>query len=182
MALLKSLDIPLGTALIPFELSDPHGKRYQSGTLMGRQGLLVAFTCNHCPYAIAVWPRLLRLADHAKALGVNTVAINPNIHSDYPEDAPEKMIEKITEWKIAFPYLVDASQEIAQKYQAQCTPDLYLFDNHQKLVYHGRIDDHWQDETKVTRSELQEAIDNLASGKSIGGKQNPSMGCSIKWR
>lgn len=182
MALLESLDIPLGTPLIPFELSDPHGKMHQSARLMGPKGLLVAFTCNHCPYALAIWPRLLALADHAKTVGINTVAINPNIHPDYPEDAPEKMGEKIKEWKISFPYLVDASQLIAQKYQAQCTPDLYLFDGHSKLVYHGRIDDNWQDETQVTRPELREAIDRLACDQSLSAKQNPSMGCSIKWR
>jgi hypothetical protein len=182
MALLKSLDIPLGTPLIPFELNDPHGKITQSATLMGSKGLLVAFTCNHCPYALAIWPRLLTLAHHAKTVWINTVAINPNIHPDYPEDSPEKMVEKIKEWKISFPYLVDASQLIAQKYQAQCTPDLYLFDSHPKLVYHGRIDDNWQDETKVTRHELREAIDHLAHGKIIDAKQYPSMGCSIKWR
>ena len=165
-----------------FELKDPNGKAFRSDVLYGKKGLLVAFTCNHCPYAQAVWPRLIRLAAYAKNLGMNTVGINPNIHPGYPEDAPEKMKEKIKEWGIHFPYLVDETQEIARLFQAQCTPDLYLFNAERKLVYHGRLDDHWQDEKKVKREELKNAIDALVLGKPIPEKQYPSMGCSIKWR
>ncbi|HBF12273.1 MAG TPA: thioredoxin family protein [Deltaproteobacteria bacterium] len=189
MALVESIDIPLGSPMPTFTLTDPHGKEYSSESLLGSKGLLVAFTCNHCPYALAVWPRLMRLAKEAQKLGINTVGINPNIHPDYPEDAPEKMKEKIKEWGISFPYLIDATQKVAKDFKAQCTPDLYLFQGGARaqqaaplLVYHGRLDDNWQDESKVTRNELREAIDNLSSGKPISGKQFPSMGCSIKWR
>lgn len=182
MALLESIDIPLGTKMPPFELKDPEGNSYKGNDLVGSKGLLVAFTCNHCPYAIAVWPRLVKLAKDTEGLGVNTVGINPNIHPDYPDDAPERMKEKIKEWGIGFPYLIDESQKIAQTFQAQCTPDLYLFDKNQNLVYHGRLDDNWQDESKATRQELKEAIENLVGGKPISKDQKPSMGCSIKWR
>ena len=181
MALLESIVLPLGTKMLAFELKDPNGKLYKSKDLYGLKGLLVVFTCNHCPYALAVWPRLIRLAKHARTLGVHTVAINPNIHPNYPDDAPDKMIVKIKEWGIDFPYLVDAAQDIAKAFKAQCTPDLYLFNPDQELVYHGRIDDNWQEESKVTRHELKEAIDNLVSEKPISAKQYPSMGCSIKW-
>ena len=149
---------------------------------MGSKGLLVAFTCNHCPYAIAVWPRLIRLAQYAQGLGIHTVGINPNIHPDYPEDAPDKMKEKIKEWGIGFPYLVDNTQKVADAFKAQCTPDLYLYNAAHELLYHGRLDDHWKEETKIKRQELKEAIENLASGKPISSDQYPSMGCSIKWR
>lgn len=182
MALVESVPIALGMKMPAFELPDPDGKLYKSQDLFGAKGLLVAFTCNHCPYAQAVWPRLARLAAHADGLGVRTVGINPNIHPDYPEDAPPKMKQKIREWKIPFPYLVDASQDVARAFQAQCTPDLYLFDRDGKLVYHGRLDDNWQDEKKVKREELKEAVDALAAAKPVDAKQFPSMGCSIKWR
>ena len=112
MALVESLDIPLGTGMPPFELKDPNGKTYKGNDVYGKKGLLVAFTCNHCPYAVAVWPRLIKLARHAHELGINIVAINPNIHPDYPEDAPEKMKNKIREWGISFPYLVDETQRV----------------------------------------------------------------------
>lgn len=182
MALLHSKDLALETPLSHFHLSDPFGKTHHSQSLFGKKGLLIAFTCNHCPYAIAVWPRLLRLAEYAQTKEINTIAINPNIHPQYPEDAPDKMVEKIKEWQIKFPYLVDATQKVAQSFQAQCTPDLYLFNHEEKLVYHGRIDDNWQDENKVTKHELKNAIDALALGNGPLAEQHPSLGCSIKWR
>lgn len=182
MALLESVLIPLGMDMPEWELKDPYGKFYEGAASSGRKGLLIVFTCNHCPYAIAVWPRLIRLAAHAKALGIETVAINPNINDHYPEDAPERMKEKMSQWQIPFPYLVDASQDVARSFRAQCTPDIYLFSDHKRLVYHGRMDDNWQDEARVKKQELKAAIENLAAGKPISEDQRPTMGCSIKWR
>lgn len=182
MALLESLDIPLQSPFIPFSLKDTKGALIEGNKLFGSHGLLVVFTCNHCPYAIAVWSRLIHLAQEIKTWGIETVAINPNIHPDYPEDNPSEMAKKINEWGIPFPYLIDDSQEIAKKYQAQCTPDLYLFDDHKTLFYHGRIDDNWKDETKVTKQELKAACAALRDAKPFGDKQMPSMGCSIKWK
>ncbi|OHC03614.1 MAG: peroxiredoxin [Planctomycetes bacterium RIFCSPHIGHO2_12_39_6] len=182
MVLLESIEISLGTEMPDFELKAPHGKIFKSDCLYAEKGLLVVFTCNHCPYANAVWPRLIKLARYARDLGINTVAINPNLHPDYPEDAPEKMLEKMVKLGIEFPYLVDETQQIAKAFKAQCTPDIYLFNKEHKLVYHGRIDNNWQDESKVTKEELKEAIVNLVNNKPISQKQYPSMGCSIKWR
>ena len=182
MVLLESIEIPLGTKMPDFELKDSYGKIFKRDLLYAEKGLLVVFTCNHCPYANAVWPRLIKLARYAKDLGITTVAINPNIHPDYPEDAPEKMIEKIIKLGIEFPYLVDETQQVAKAFKAQCTPDIYLFNKEHRLVYHGRIDNNWQDESKVTKEELKDAIVNLANNKPISQKQYPSMGCSIKWR
>lgn len=182
MALVESIAIALGTKMPEFELKDPNGKKFKGDQLFGKKGLLVAFTCNHCPYALAIWPRLIRLAEYASSLDVNTVGINPNIHPDYPEDAPPRMKEKIKEWRIPFPYLVDETQNVARSFQAQCTPDLYLFDSAHQLIYHGRLDDNWKEEKQVKQHELKDAIDQLVSNQVIDGKQFPSMGCSIKWR
>jgi peroxiredoxin len=182
MALTESLEVPLGTQMPPFELKDPYGRTYKSDELYGEKGLLVVFTCNHCPYAQAIWPRLVKLAKYARNLGVETVAINPNIHPDYPEDAPDKMIELIEKLGLDFPYLVDETQETARAFKAQCTPDIYLFDKDHKLVYHGRFDDNWKDENAVKSEDLKEAIESLVEGKQVKEPQFPSMGCSIKWR
>ena len=182
MALLESVTVPLGTKMPAFEVKDPWGKNFKGEGLYGPKGLLISFTCNHCPYALAVWPRFIRLAKKARELGINTVAVNPNIHPNYPDDAPEKMKDKIKEWNIDFPYLVDEAQKVARDFKAQCTPDIYLFNDKKELVYHGRIDDNWQDEKKVTREELKEALLNLGEGKPLNNDQKPSMGCSIKWR
>ncbi len=179
---IQSIEIPLGTTMPKFELHDAAGEKYSGKNLYGLKGLLVIFTCNHCPYAKAVWPRTIKIAEYAKGVGINTVGINPNIHPDYPEDAPEVMKQRIKEWGITFPYLIDESQQTAAAFKAQCTPDIYLFNGEQKLIYHGRVDDNWQEESKVTREELKKAIMNLAEGKPLAEEQYPSMGCSIKWR
>lgn len=182
MALLESVRLPLGMALPAFTLQDPTGKTYTSDNLCGERGLLVAFTCNHCPYAQAVWPRLIQLGNYARGLHIGVVAINPNINPDYPDDAPNKMQELAERIGITFPYLVDHDQSVAQVFQAQCTPDIFLFDGHRQLAYHGRVDDNWKDASQVRREELKEAIKNMATGIPIDKQQHPSMGCSIKWK
>jgi peroxiredoxin len=182
MALLESVKIPLGTRMPSFTLKDPSGKEFQGDALYGQRGLLLIFTCNHCPYAQALWPRLVRLGHYAAGMRVGVAAINPNINPEFPDDAADKMTAKITELGIPFPYLVDEDQAVARIFRAQCTPDIYLFNAGHELVYHGRVDDNWKDEDAVTREELKEAMNNLAAGLPVDKKQNPSMGCSIKWR
>ena len=181
MALLESTTVPLGTTMPKFELRNPDGVLYKSDELYGDSGLIVAFTCNHCPYALAVWPRLIRLVQYVCELGVNIVAINPNINPAYPDDSPEKMKIKIKQWNLDFPYLVDDTQNVARIFHAQCTPDIYVYNHKKELVYHGRIDDNWKDETAVTREELKEAIELMTAGVPLSGAQHPAMGCSIKW-
>jgi len=181
MALVGSIHVAPGAKLPEFTLKDPSGSEHSSSDLAGQHGLLLVVTCNHCPYALAVWPRLIRLAKEIRSKGVNTVAINPNIHPDYPEDSPTAMAEKIREWEIDFPYLVDADQSVAKALAAQCTPDIYLYDASGSLYYHGRIDDYWKDESKVTKQELAPAVDAMIAGESAPMIQHPTIGCSIKW-
>ena len=181
MVLLESIKLELGKAMPAFSLSNPNNKTYTSDQLMGSQGLLIKFTCNHCPYALAVWDRFITLASYAKTLGINTVTINPNIHPDYPADSPENMIKFIDKYQLPFPYLVDDTQNIAEAYQAQCTPDIYLLTSDMTLYYHGRIDDNWKDESKVTQFELRNALNDFIHNKAFPSPQYPSMGCSIKW-
>jgi peroxiredoxin len=182
MALVNSKELPLGSPMPEFRLKDTAGKSHAGSAALGKKGLLIAFTCNHCPYAKAIWPRLIELAKNAAELGVNTIGINSNIHPDYPEDAPEKMKLKIGEWGIPFPYLVDDTQDVAKTFDAQCTPDLYLYDAKGFLAYHGRLDDNWKDVGKVKRQELFDAVKAVAGGLPVAMPQHPSMGCSIKWR
>jgi len=182
MALLESVKIPLGTLMPVFKLKDPSGTVHQSAALYGERGLLVFFTCNHCPYAQAVWPRVIALGKYAKGMRVGTVAINPNINPDFPEDSPLKMKAAVQQMGIPFPYLIDEDQSVAKAFKAQCTPDIYLLNKNKELVYHGRIDDNWKDEEAVTREELKEALNNMAAGLPQEKRQYPSMGCSIKWK
>ncbi|MCS7165126.1 MAG: thioredoxin family protein [Candidatus Calescibacterium sp.] len=178
----ESIKIPLGTEAPYFELKDPYGKVYKLDELFGSKGLVIIFTCNHCPYAQAIWPRSIELYQKVKDKGINFVAINPNVANPaYPEDSIEKMKEYIQKLNIPFPYLIDETQEVARKYNAQCTPDIYLYNAERKLVYHGRFDDNWKDPNKVKSKDLEEAILNLIEGREINPEQYPSIGCSIKW-
>jgi len=182
MALVASIHVDFGWKLPDLELKTPDGETARLRDQMGEKGLLVAFTCNHCPYAIAVWPRLVKHAKTLRDMGVNTIAVNPNIHPDFPEDSMPAMQEKITEWGIDFPYLADDTQDVARAFDAQCTPDLYMFDSNGKLYYHGRIDDYWKDETKVGNEELLPAAVALVAGDPAPQPQHPTIGCSIKWK
>jgi len=181
MALVASLPVDSGWQLPDMHLKDIDGTSVALQKYVGKKGLLVVFTCNHCPYAIAVWPRLIRHAAALQAMGVNTIAVNPNIHPDYPADGVAAMAEKIIEWGIDFPYLSDEDQSVARAFDAQCTPDVYLFDGDGKLYYHGRIDDCWKDEAKVTEQELLSAVELMLASKPAPQPQHPSIGCSIKW-
>ncbi len=163
-----------------FNLADPLGNMFSRQDLMGEKGLLIVFTCNHCPYAVALWDRLIDLANRVAPRGVKTVAINPNINPDYPSDSPENMKTLIETKKLPFPYLVDSDQAVARLYEAQCTPDIYLLNTSFDCVYHGRFDDNWKDPKAVQSHDLSDAIESLISDLKISNSF-PSMGCSIKW-
>ncbi len=182
MALVASIHVDLGWKMPDVELQKPEGGNVALRDCIGENGLLVAFTCNHCPYALAVWPRLIKHAKTLCAMGVNTVAVNTNIHPDFPEDSMPAMLEKIREWGVDFPYLADETQDVTRLFDAQCTPDLYLFDKDGSLYYHGRIDDYWKDEARVTQQELMPAAEALVAGQSAPQPQHPTIGCSIKWK
>jgi thiol-disulfide isomerase/thioredoxin len=181
MAVMNSTELPIGSPLPAHVLGDPWGNPHNLVELVGAKGLLVVVTCNHCPYAKAVWPRVIDLAREASNLGVNTVAVNPNFNPEYPDDSPEAMQREIHNRGIEFPYLVDKRQELARVLKATCTPEFYLYDVNRALVYHGRLDDNWKEPHNVTRHDLRDAIIALVEGIPVNPDQHPSMGCSIKW-
>lgn len=180
MVLLESSPLPSLTTLPHFDLNDSFGKSFTSHEIMGKKGMLIVFTCNHCPYAIAIWKRLIELYPKIQT-DIGMIAINPNIHPDYPQDSVESMQQKVLQDKIPFPYLVDDQQLIAKQYQAQCTPDIYLVTNTMKLFYHGRFDDNWQEPDKVQHQDLFNATNRLIQSQTPPKDQFPSIGCSIKW-
>lgn len=182
MALLESIHLPMGTPLIPFSLPATDGKTVSSSDFDGKKAMVIIFMCNHCPYVKAIIDRLIKLQSDCAEKGVQLIGINSNDSDGYPEDSFEKMQEWVKEAGINFAYLRDESQEIAKAYQAQCTPDIYVFDQNQKLAYHGRLDDNWKEPDNVTKNDLRKALDALLAGQSVSGPQIPSMGCSIKWK
>ncbi len=182
MVLLKSTDIPLGTPAPAFHLPSVDGKKYSLDNFKNAKVLVVMFICNHCPYVQAVEDRVLQLHRDYSKKGVQFVGICSNDPTDYPDDRPERLLQRWREKEYGFPYLLDETQEIARAYGAVCTPDIYVFDQERQLAYHGRIDDNWQAPSKVQRQELREALDRLLVGQKPSLEQVPSMGCSIKWK
>ena len=182
MSLMHSKMLPLGTAAIDFSLPGTDGKTYSLASFSDKKILIVIIMCNHCPYVKAVIGRLSTIQENYGDKGVQLVGINPNNELDYPEDSMENMKQLVDNGTINYPYLRDDSQKTARKYEAVCTPDLYLFGQERTLLYRGRIDDNWQDEAKVTSRDLRKAIDAVLEGDEISTEQHPSMGCSIKWK
>lgn len=182
MTLLESDQVKIGANAPAFDLPATDGNNHSLNSFKNAEGLVVIFTCNHCPYAKAAWPLLVELYKEFKDKGIAFVGINPNDEEQYPEDSFDHMQKKVKEWNINFPYLRDKSQEIAKKYNATCTPDIFVYDKDRKLYYHGRINDNWQDTSKVTREDLKIALNFLLSGDPPPQNQIPSMGCSIKWK
>ena len=173
--------VEFGLKAPPFNLPDPDGKMHSLDGLMGENGLLVAFICNHCPYVKAI---IGRLVDDAKTLqgeGVNVVAIMPNDYSIVPDDSPENMKEFAAQHGMPFPYLVDGTQEVCEAYGAVCTPDFFGYNAEGGLQYRGRLDDAKKDGDPSGRTpELLNAMRQIAKTGKGPEEQIPSMGCSIK--
>jgi len=182
MALTESEPIPLGTRAPAFQLPGIDGKTYSLDSFAGAKGLVVMFICNHCPYVVAIEDRLIELGRSFIPRGIEFVAIMPNDVEHYPDDAPDKMKERSDEKGYPFPYLYDESQATARAYGAVCTPDIYVFDAGLELAYHGQIDDNWKEPAAVTKRELAGALEAIAAGKKPSEEQNPTIGCSIKWK
>ena len=103
--------------------------------------------------------------------------------TQYPEDSYENMKLFAKNYDFMFPYLFDESQEIAKLYKAECTPEFYLFNSSNKLVYRGRLDESSPgSESKPSGEDLRNAMENLLNDRKISEQQHPSMGCNIKWK
>ena len=183
MALTETPVCDFGRKAPDFSLIGTDGKRWALQDCLGEKGLLVMFICNHCPYVKAVQERLVRDARELQSLGINTVAIQPNDPTDYPEDSLDNM--KLIEERYAFPfpYLYDETQAIAKAYGAVCTPDFFGYNRNLELQYRGRLDESRKETAPPSvRRDLFEAMKQVAMTGKGPETQIPSMGCSIKWR
>ena len=175
--------LPLGTKAPDFRLPDPDGKMYSLADFQKAPALLVVFMCNHCPYVKHVRAGLAALARDYRDQGVAVVGISSNDVTNYPADSPAKMAEEARAAGYIFPYLYDETQDVAKAYRAACTPDFFLFDQNQRLAYRGQLDDSRPGNgLPVTTRDIHVALDALLAGKPVAGSQNPSIGCSIKWK
>lgn len=183
MALMETPAVQPGWKAIPFRLKGTDGKIHTLEDVRGPSGLLVMFICNHCPYVQAILDRLVRDTAELKQHGVGCVGIMSNDTEDYPEDSFENMGKLARAKNFSFPYLIDETQEVARAYDAICTPDFFGFDRDLKLQYRGRLDaSKMNPAPKDAKRELFEAMVEIANTGKTTIAQNPSMGCSIKWR
>ena len=164
-----------------FILANVDGNIVSRDLIMGKNGLLVMFICNHCPYVKAILPRLIADVSELKILGVNTVAIMSNDPTDYPEDSVENMQIIAHEMDFSFPYLLDANQQIAKDYGAVCTPDFFGFNNKGQLQYRGRFDESRKETAPSSARDLFYAMHLITETGQGPKEQIASIGCSIKW-
>lgn len=145
--------------------------------------LLVLFLCNHCPYVRHIRHEVAAIGREYLPKGVSIAAISSNDPLAYPADAPEAMVAEACEAGYLFPYLFDASQDVARAFEAQCTPDIFLYDRSHRLVYRGQLDgSRPKSPEPVTGRDLRAALDAVLAGGTPDPMQMPSIGCSIKWR
>ncbi|MDJ0738906.1 MAG: thioredoxin family protein [Gammaproteobacteria bacterium] len=180
-----SLETPVcefGKAAPDFKLPGVDGRDWSLAQCMGDKGLLVMFICNHCPYVKAVIDRIVRDTNDLKPLGINAVAIMSNDPTDYPEDSFDNMQAVAARQGFGFPYLLDATQQVAKAYGAVCTPDFFGYNAAAELQYRGRLDaSRKQAAPADVRRDLFEAMTLVAETGRGPEEQVPSMGCSIKW-
>jgi len=183
MAVTASQMLPLGTSAPDFSLPDTQGNMVSLGDFTGVPALLIIFMCNHCPFVKHILNAMVELIKEYQAKGVAVVGINSNDVVNFTEDRPEMMAKVAKQAGFTFPYLYDQTQEVAKAYRAACTPDFFLFDEEQRLVYRGQMDDSRPGTgIPVTGADLTAAIDAVLEGKPVSEEQKPSLGCNIKWK
>jgi len=184
MALTESTMLDLGTTAPDFELTDVvTGKLVRRDDFRDKKALLVMFICTHCPYVKHVEKGLAALGrDYAgKPFGIAAISSNDAI--THPDDSPAGLKRQAEAMGFVFPYLYDDSQNVAKAYRAACTPDFFLFDDEQRLVYRGQFDrSRPGNGIPVTGQDLRAAIDQVLAGQPVPKDQRPSIGCNIKWK
>jgi len=180
MPAVESQMLALGTQAPAFTLPDPDGTLHTMRD--DAPATLVMFISNQCPFVIHVRSELARIGTDYSSRGVAIYAINSNDVVTYPADHPHRMKEEAASTGYTFPYLFDESQSVAKSYRAACTPDFYVFDAEQKLIYRGQLDDSRPSNSlPVDGHDLRAALDAVLTSEKPAAEQKPSIGCSIKW-
>jgi thiol-disulfide isomerase/thioredoxin len=184
MSLTPSTMTDLGSPAPGFILHDVvSGNSVSLTNVKSHTATVIMFICNHCPYVKHINSELVRLANDYIPKGIAFVAINSNDFEKYPDDSPENMLKIATDLKYPFPYLVDEEQNVAKAYEAACTPDFFIYDEHLKLIYRGQLDDaRPANQSPSDGKDIRAALDAVLSGQHPSPRQRPSIGCNIKWK
>ena len=182
MALLKTPICEFGQEAIDFDLKSVSGEKVNLDEVAGENGTLIMFICNHCPYVQGIIDPLVEDIEVMQDAGIGVAAIMSNDADRYPADSFENMKEFAIEHDFSFPYLIDDTQDVAKAYDAVCTPDFYGFNSDLELQYRGRFSSSGMNHDAGAEHELLKAMLKIAETGEGPADQNPSMGCSIKWR
>ena len=183
MSLTKTPICDFGKQAENFKLKSTDGKFLTLEDLKGKNGTLIMFICNHCPYVKAIISDVVKDCNKLSKLGVNSLAICSKDVENYPEDSFENMSIFSKKNNFNFSYLHDETQEVAKKYGAVCTPDFFGYNRNLELQYRGRIRE--LKDLKPIRdgdSDLLLAMTQISKTGNGPTEQIPSMGCNIKWR
>lgn len=173
----------IGDEAMNFKLKNIDDKMVSLSDFSSEKGVIVIFTCNHCPYSVAYEDRIIELDKKYKKLGYPVIAINSNDPVSYPEDSFENMKIRATEKGFTFPYIFDEKQKVYPVYGATKTPHVYLLENKNskfEVAYIGAIDDSSKDASQVKKTYLADAIDALIAGEKPEPNLTKAVGCSIK--
>jgi peroxiredoxin len=184
MARTPSVMVPLGSEAPKFELLDVKtDKSVNSKDLFGKKGTLIMFICNHCPFVKHVNQQIVQISKDYQNSGIKLIAISSNDIINYPDDSPSEMKKVAIKENFTFPYLYDETQTVAKNYGAACTPDFFIFNSSNKLVYRGQLDDSRPgNNITVTGGDIRNALESLINFEEINPVQKPSIGCNIKWK
>jgi peroxiredoxin len=176
--------LDIGTSAPNFSLPDViSDKQVSLRDFDGKKALLVMFICRHCPFVKHVQDELARIGKDFAAKEAGIMAISSNDAATFPDDSPSSLKEMAEELGFNFPFCYDESQSVAKAYEAACTPDFYVFDGSQQLVYRGQLDDSRPGNgVPVTGKDLRKALDAVLAEQPVGEDQKPSIGCNIKWK
>lgn len=174
-----------GDIVRDFSLKNVDGKMMSLAGLKDNKGVILVFTCNHCPYSVAYEDRIIQLHEQYAPRGYPVVAVNPNDAVAYPADSYENMQERAADKKFPFAYLHDETQAIAKAYGATRTPHVYLLTREKdqyRVAYVGAIDDNSNEPELVKVKYLETALGELMGGLQVSVPQTKAIGCSIKWK
>ena len=175
----------VGDVVNNFSLMNVDGNNVSLNDYIDKEGVIVVFTCNHCPYAKAYETRIMELDAKYAGLNYPVIAINPNDPIKEPDDSPENMKKRAEEKNYSFPYLFDATQQVAKDFGATRTPHVFLLQkvNGQfKVAYIGAIDDNTDDGSKAENKFVEDAIASLKKGEQPVVSFTKAIGCTIKWK